>query len=914
MECGYTPDDLKKHFGKSEDEQHQRKLSKETEKEEELAYKRAVGDMLEQSRLMLRFIAGAFGANAVYFFRNQEYINTIYLTPIEILCTVRPEFRRIAVINMCLQRNMNMPRAIQMKLYDAIRLWNSRKKREHQRPPWGIHMSIPHILALADLDIPAEFKAAQAAAKAKPAAKAHSAGNSSTTSIVVGVMRKTTNTCSSKSSETDASDCKSLCCTGRRQRNGYQLDCGNGFAVRNWQVTTAPAIDYTCCAVAPSDGVEAETETSAVVATGLTGTPLYQLAALNFNCPTGQALRAFNLQPTLVGTTITAKFRCVNVPLLRQVREIDEQLQTVQWDQFKGSWILARIPNVQVRTPIVDIARNKAVAPCGANSSLETWAFGNHGNENQISMVNTCRRIQMDDAGCRSLTVLASAATAATCTVGTEVLKSFEFIPVSNTAPFWNISYVCCPATPPALPTTDAQCSSVLTATRAAGALQPWKFVLTEPDMAIDCQSRMLTGFTLEYPSTSIQVNYTCRRLAVRGAIRNGTWRWTEMGRKETVQIACGKLRREGEIRSGGRRWTEMGRKETVQIACRKVSPGGSDTEGWTEVDGDGKERNRANSLRKALPGGSDTERWTEVGGDGKEGNRANSLRKASPGGSDTEGKRYGRVDGGGRRWEGKRANSLRKTSPGGSDTEGWTEVDGDGKEGNCANSLRKASPGGSDMERWTEVDGDGKKGNRANSLRKTSPGGSNTEGWTEMGRKETVQIACGKLRREGAIRRGGRRWTEMGRKETVQIACGKLRSAGGSDTEWWTEVDGDGKEGNRANSLRKASLGGSDTQGWTEVDGNGKEGNRANSLRKTSPGGSNTEGWTEGDGDGKERNRANSMRKASPGGSDTEPWKEVDGDGGDGKERNRANSMRKASPGGSDTEPWKEVDGDGKK
>lgn len=292
--------------------------------------------------------------------------------------------------------------------------------------------------------------------------------------------------------------------------NGYQLDCGNGFAVRNWQVTTAPAIDYTCCAVAPSDGVEAETETSAVVATGLTGTPLYQLAALNFNCPTGQALRAFNLQPTLVGTTITAKFRCVNVPLLRQVREIDEQLQTVQWDQFKGSWILARIPNVQVRTPIVDIARNKAVAPCGANSSLETWAFGNHGNENQISMVNTCRRIQMDDAGCRSLTVLASAATAATCTVGTEVLKSFEFIPVSNTAPFWNISYVCCPATPPALPTTDAQCSSVLTATRAAGALQPWKFVLTEPDMAIDCQSRMLTGFTLEYPSTSIQVNYTC--------------------------------------------------------------------------------------------------------------------------------------------------------------------------------------------------------------------------------------------------------------------------------------------------------------------------------------------------------------------------------------------------------------------
>lgn len=233
------------------------------------------------------------------------------------------------------------------------------------------------------------------------------------------------------------------------------------------------------------------------------------MAALNFNCPTGQALRAFNLESG-TGSTSLAKFRCVNVPLLRQVREINEQLQTVQWDQFKGSWILARIPNIEVRTPIVDIRSIKAVAPCGALSALETWAFGNHGNENQISMVNTCRRIQMDDAGCRTLNAPASVATAATCTVGSEVLKSFELFPVSTTAPFWNITYKCCPATPPVLPTTDAQCSSVTTATRAAGTLQPWKFVLTEPDMAIDCQNRMLTGFTLQYPASNIEVNYTC--------------------------------------------------------------------------------------------------------------------------------------------------------------------------------------------------------------------------------------------------------------------------------------------------------------------------------------------------------------------------------------------------------------------
>eukprot|EP00435_Cladocopium_sp_Y103_P007863 s4902_g2.t1 len=174
---------------------------------------------------------------------------------------------------------------------------------------------------------------------------------------------------------------------------------------------------------------------------------------------------------------------------------------------------------------------------------------------------------------------------------------------------------------------------------------------------------------------------------------------------------------------------------------------------------------------------------------------------------------------------------------------------------------------------------------------------------------------------------------------------------ARGSDTEWYTEVDGDGKEGNRANSLRRASPGGRDTEWWTEVDGDGKEGNRANSLRKASLGGSDTDGWTEVDGDGKEEtvqiacgklrwegairsggrreryggvtewwtevdgdgkegSRANSLRKASPGGSDTEGWAAVDGDG---KEENRANSLRKASPGGSDTEGWAEVDGDGK-
>eukprot|EP00435_Cladocopium_sp_Y103_P024304 s3785_g5.t5 len=71
---------------------------------------------------------------------------------------------------------------------------------------------------------------------------------------------------------------------------------------------------------------------------------------------------------------------------------------------------------------------------------------------------------------------------------------------------------------------------------------------------------------------------------------------WTEMGTKETVQIACGKLRGEEALRSGGRRWE--GRKPKR----------------YGVVDGDGNEGKRANSLRKASPGGSETEWWTEMG------------------------------------------------------------------------------------------------------------------------------------------------------------------------------------------------------------------------------------------------------------------------------------------------------------
>eukprot|EP00435_Cladocopium_sp_Y103_P059002 s815_g21.t1 len=115
-------------------------------------------------------------------------------------------------------------------------------------------------------------------------------------------------------------------------------------------------------------------------------------------------------------------------------------------------------------------------------------------------------------------------------------------------------------------------------------------------------------------------VQIACGKLRREGAIRSGGPRWTKMGRKEAVQIVCGKLRREGAIRSGGRRWTEMGRKETVQIACGKLP--------------------REGAIRR---GGR---RWTEMG-------RKERHVYRTP--FDCRRERYGGVDGGGRRWEGRK-------------------------------------------------------------------------------------------------------------------------------------------------------------------------------------------------------------------------------------------------------------------
>ena len=59
-----------------------------------------------------------------------------------------------------------------LRLYKAIDDYNRYKKREGQRPNWGLHMTEAHLLAIADTPVPQDaLWELQAKAKAKPAVK-----------------------------------------------------------------------------------------------------------------------------------------------------------------------------------------------------------------------------------------------------------------------------------------------------------------------------------------------------------------------------------------------------------------------------------------------------------------------------------------------------------------------------------------------------------------------------------------------------------------------------------------------------------------------------------------------------------------------------------------------------------------------
>ena len=111
-----------------------------------------------QSTFVRRVIAGAYRVNAVYFFRNVDFQNTATLNPVDILCACRPQLRRISVMHLILQNGRQLPRPLQLRLYDAIDDYNKSKQRDDQRPRWGVHMSEAHLFAIADAQIPPDVR------------------------------------------------------------------------------------------------------------------------------------------------------------------------------------------------------------------------------------------------------------------------------------------------------------------------------------------------------------------------------------------------------------------------------------------------------------------------------------------------------------------------------------------------------------------------------------------------------------------------------------------------------------------------------------------------------------------------------------------------------------------------------------
>ena len=170
LECGYTYEDLLNVFVDEEIE----KLSKSDTSRDEMRKATNAREALDrQDTLVRRIIAGAYKVNAVYFFRNVDFQDTITLNPVDIVCALRPPLRRISVLHLILQNGRQLPRPLLQKLYDAIEDYNNIKQRDDQRPRWGIHMSEAHLIAIADTPVPANReRATPAAGKSKAAPKA----------------------------------------------------------------------------------------------------------------------------------------------------------------------------------------------------------------------------------------------------------------------------------------------------------------------------------------------------------------------------------------------------------------------------------------------------------------------------------------------------------------------------------------------------------------------------------------------------------------------------------------------------------------------------------------------------------------------------------------------------------------------
>ena len=155
LECGYAFSDLQNIFS----EENMESLKKDDTTEEEARKSSVAREALDmQSTFVRRVIAGAYMVNAVYFFQNVDFQNTVTLNPVDILCACRPQLRRISVMHLILQNGRQLPRPLRLRLYDAIDEYNKSKQRDDQRPKWGIHMSEAHVIAIADMQIPPDAR------------------------------------------------------------------------------------------------------------------------------------------------------------------------------------------------------------------------------------------------------------------------------------------------------------------------------------------------------------------------------------------------------------------------------------------------------------------------------------------------------------------------------------------------------------------------------------------------------------------------------------------------------------------------------------------------------------------------------------------------------------------------------------
>ena len=112
LECGYTYEDLQNIFFDEEME----KLSKYDSTRDEMRKTTAAREALDrQDVLVRRIIAGAYRVNAVYFFRNVDFQDTITLNPVDIVCALRPALRRISVLHLILQNGRQLPRPLLQK-------------------------------------------------------------------------------------------------------------------------------------------------------------------------------------------------------------------------------------------------------------------------------------------------------------------------------------------------------------------------------------------------------------------------------------------------------------------------------------------------------------------------------------------------------------------------------------------------------------------------------------------------------------------------------------------------------------------------------------------------------------------------------------------------------------------------------